>query len=307
MKEGALILIDCLGFKGIWNRVDPQKLINKLTSIENDVLASIVTKYSASLLSFGPIRFHLRLLSDTVVLSLQYEESAYAKGAEPDERQKNLLVSVACECASAIALLFVDSEIPLPLRGCISFGRHLCEGNFLIGPAVDKAAEFMNSPEGAFIWVLPEAAERHRQFRAKSVALMAAPPETFMGAHAMLAERGLEQVARLLESPEAGTERFVEAMQLTYAQFLAVPVVIDSYPMPLKGGGVIDASVVNPLLGAKDEEGCKRLIGKYASFLQGDRMDIWIKRQNTLKFLVVAEEALQKFRALLGSGDYPAQ
>ena len=135
MREGALILVDCLGFKGIWNRVDSEQLIRKLTSIEDEALSAIVTKYSASMLSFGPIRFHLRLLSDTVVLSLQYPESAYASGAEPSERHKNLLVSVACECASALSLLFVDSEIPLLLRGCISFGRHLCESNFLIGPA----------------------------------------------------------------------------------------------------------------------------------------------------------------------------
>jgi hypothetical protein len=46
------------------------------------------------MLSFGPVRFHLRLLSDTVVLSIQYEAAAYSKGAEPDERQKNLLVFV---------------------------------------------------------------------------------------------------------------------------------------------------------------------------------------------------------------------
>jgi hypothetical protein len=262
MREGALILVDCLGFKGIWNRVDPEQLIRKLTSIEDEALSAIATKYSASLLSFGPIRFHLRLLSDTVVLSLQYEESAYTNGADPDERQKNLLVSVACECASALALLFVDSEIPLPLRGCISFGRHLCESNFLIGPAVDQAAEYMNEPEGAFIWVLPEAAERHKQFQQRSMELMSVPNETIMAAQAIVAERGVEQIATLLKSPEAGTEPFVEALRLTYAQILAIPTVIDPYPMPIRKGGIIDAAIINPLIGGKDEAGYKRVIDR---------------------------------------------
>src|SRR5690348_414617 len=157
MKDGALVLVDCLGFRGIWNRVDPEGLVVRLRSIEQEAYSRVVPKYS-SMLSFGPLRSHVRLLSDTVVLSIQYHESGYSKGAEPDERQKNLLVSVACESASVLARLFIDSEMPLPLRGCISFGRHLCEGNFVLGPAVDQAAEYMNEPDGAFIWVLPSVA-----------------------------------------------------------------------------------------------------------------------------------------------------
>ena len=122
MKEGALILVDCLGFRGIWNRVDPEQLIGRLHSIEAEAFSRVVPKYSSSMLSFGPVRFHLRLLSDTVVLSIQYEDAAYSIGAEPDERQKNLLVSVACESAAVLARLFIDSDMPLPLRGCISLG-----------------------------------------------------------------------------------------------------------------------------------------------------------------------------------------
>jgi hypothetical protein len=144
------------------------------------------------MLSFGSVRFHLRLLSDTVVLSIQYEAAAYSTGAEPDDRQENLLASVACESATVLARLLIDSDMPLPLRGCISFGRHLCEGNFLIGPAVDQAAEYMNEPEGAFIWVLPGVAERHNNFRARALQIMDQPNETIMAAHAIAAERGAD-------------------------------------------------------------------------------------------------------------------
>ena len=128
---------------------------------------------------------------------------------------------------------------------------------------------------------------------------------TIMTAHEIVAERGVEHVAKLLESLEAGTELFVEAMRLTYAQLLAIPVVIDPYPMPTERGGIIDAAIVNPLLGGRNEEGCKRVIDRYALFLQGNRMDIWIKRQNTFKFLTVAQETLSRFRSVLGSGGYP--
>jgi hypothetical protein len=256
-------------------------------------------------LSFGPVRFHLRLLSDTVVLSIQYEAATNSHGAEPDERQKNLLVSVACECASVLARLFIDNEMPLPLRGCISFGRHLCEGNFVIGPAVDQAAEYMNEPEGAFIWVLPGVAERDSAFRTRALAIMDLPKETVMAAHAVVAERGAEGISHLLKHPEAGSDLFIESLRMTYAQILATPFVIEPYPMPTKRGSVIDAAIINPLTSAKNEDEASHIIARYDQFLRGDRMEIWTKRQNTLKFLAVAQAAVVQFRSNLGSGEYP--
>jgi hypothetical protein len=147
MEQGAFVLVDCLGFRGIWNRIDPRDLVAKLRLLEDAATKRIVPAYGATKLSFGPVKFHLRLLSDTVALSVQYEP-------RPDkaatEYQKNLLVSMACASASELAAVFMsDDKVPLPLRGCISFGEHLCEGNFLIGPAVDEAADYMNEPEGA--------------------------------------------------------------------------------------------------------------------------------------------------------------
>jgi hypothetical protein len=307
MKEGALVLADCLGFKGIWNRVEPEKLIDRLKAIEADAESRVVPKYSSSMLSFGAIRFHFRLLSDTVVLSIQYEASTYTHGREPDERQKNLLVSVACESAAVLANMFIDSDMPLPLRGCISFGSHLCEGNFVVGPAIDQAAEYMNEPEGAFIWALPGVAERHKNFRARSLALMDHPGETIMAATAIAAQRGAGDARKLLEHPEAGSDLFVEALRLTFAQMLAAPTLVEPYPMPVKRGSIIDAAVINPFMSSRNDEDRKRVIAKYENFLQGDRIDIWTKRQNTLKFLKVAEAAQAAFLTSLGSGDYPKE
>ena len=307
MEEGALVLADCLGFRGIWNRVDPGTLIARLQSMEAEAAARVAPKYSSSMLSFGPVRFHLRLLSDTVALSIQYEATAYNNDAQPDERQKNLLVSVACESATVLINLFIDSDMPLPLRGCMSFGRHLCDGNFLVGPAVDQAAEYMNEPDGAFIWVLPGVTERHKSFRERSLKLIEQPRDILLGAHALVALRGADDAAKFLNHPEIGSDVFIEAMRLTYAQILAAPTVIESYPMPIKRGQTIDAGIINPFMAARNDEDRKRIISRYEQFLQGDRIDIWTKRQNTLKFLTVAEDAAAKFRASLGSGEYPTK
>jgi hypothetical protein len=65
--------------------------------------------------------------------------------------------------------------------------------------------------------------------------------------------------------------------------------------MPLKRGSIIDADVINPLFCGNDNAERRRIIDRYRNFIVGDRIDIWIKRQNTLKFLTVAEAASEKF------------
>jgi hypothetical protein len=297
MNDGALVLVDCLGFRGIWTRVDPRLLIDRLKTIEARAEARVVPKYSSSMLSFGPVRFHVRLLSDTVALSVQYEQATTA----PDDRQLNLLVSVACEAASVLAGMFIDDDLPLPVRGCISFGRHLSDGNFLLGPAVDEAAECMNAPQGAFIWVLPTAADRHRKFVARAISLIKAlPTDVLMAGLKLVAERGVNEASKLLSHAEAGTESYVEAMRVTYAQMLAAPTVIEPYSMPLKDGAHIDASVVNPLLSAQNNEGRRRMVQPYEQFLQGNRLDIWLKRQNTLKFSLGRRRSDEEIRGVVG-------
>jgi len=225
--------------------------------------------------------------------------------APTDERQKNLLVSVACESAAVLDHLFIDSEMPLPLRGCISLGRHFCDGDFLIGPAVDQAAEYMNEPEGAFIWVLPGVVERHKSFRDRALEIMNAPKETILNAHAIAALRGAGDAATLLAHPEAGSDLFIEALRMTYTQILSAPTIIEPYPMPIKRGTTIDAGIINPFMSARNEDDRKRILARYEQFLQGDRIEIWSKRQNTMKFLAIAEEAAVKFRATLGNPDHP--
>jgi hypothetical protein len=302
MDEGALVLVDCLGFRGIWSRVDPRRLIERLKSMEAEAGARVIPKYSATNLSFGPVRFHLRFLSDTIALSVQYEPNPKGPASEA---QLNTLVSIACESASILARIFIDHELALPLRGCISFGRHLCEGNFLLGPAVDEAAEYMNEPEGAFIWLLPEAAARYRDFLNRSLSMFQKVPDEMLTASlASIAKQGMGDAAKVIAHPDAGTDDYTQAIRETFAQLLSAPSVIEAYPMPIRRGAFIDASVINPLMASETDVERKKLINRYDQFMQGNRIDIWTKRQNTLKFLEVADEAVAKFRSTLESGEY---
>src|SRR4051812_48554983 len=41
MRKGALVMIDALGFKGIWNRVPPEKVIEKLETLQQTATAEV--------------------------------------------------------------------------------------------------------------------------------------------------------------------------------------------------------------------------------------------------------------------------
>jgi hypothetical protein len=140
-------------------------------------------------LVLGVPDINVRLLSDTIALSLQLKEE---NGAKPRESEKNFLVGLISQIIKVLDLLIKDDR-PLVLRGCISFGEHLSEGNFIAGPAVDEAAEYMNMAEGAFIWLLPSAQRRHSDLMDRtSQILNSLTPELFKDSFARLRERGLE-------------------------------------------------------------------------------------------------------------------
>ena len=139
----------------------------------------------------------------------------------------------------------------------------------------------MNAAEGAFIWVLPAVAERHKKFLAHSLALISLPGEMLRGASEIVAQRGATEIAKIFEHPEASSDAFIDALRMTFAQVLTAPTVVEPYPMPMKGGSTLDSAVINPFVSAPAEEDRKRVMRRYEEFLRGDRLDIWIKRRST--------------------------
>ncbi|MDT7543625.1 MAG: hypothetical protein QOE33_3529 [Acidobacteriota bacterium] len=296
MQEGAFALIDCLGFKGIWKRTDPTLLLKKLSNIDKIINERVTSDaFAFKYLSFGPIRVHVRLLSDTVAISLQYET---LEGKESINRQKNILVALMCDSIVKVLNLFLDGEPPLVLRGCVTYGEHLSEGNFIVGPAVDDAAEHMNLAEGAFVWLHPNAALRFRKFQASMIAyIIAAPPELLASALKVMKdpEGRFDHLRTAIE--EHGAESVGKAMAEVMKPLVITPVVVDPYPMPLKGGGQLQCPIINPLAFQQTEGDRKSVIDMYSKIITGDRLDIWLKRQHTMDFLEVAERFTAQFES----------
>jgi hypothetical protein len=153
-KEGAVVMMDALGVKGIWEHHDRQDVLDRLHLIERSVrkLLAIPSAQIARGMGFDPI---LTFLSDTIVM-------AFA-----DPNRPNAVVQIAMGAAGyALHAGATDNQeertwkVPLAYRGAITFGQFHVEDRYVLGPAVDEAAEAMERPEGALIYLTASAIDR---------------------------------------------------------------------------------------------------------------------------------------------------
>lgn len=283
MKKGAFALVDCLGFKGIWKRANPDLVLAKLKSIEKTTSSEDFFQYVPGRL--GKVSVQISLLSDTVAVSVQYGEDHSALS----EEDEGYLVAVAIGLVINIISIYLNDEPALLLRGCISYGEHMADGNFIIGPAVDQAAEHMDIADGAFVWLLPSALKFYNTHRSRAA-------EAFKKAPSELLKRGADDFSRFRGSPiddsVEDADSKIELYRNHIIRAVLMPVVIADFHIPLKGGRSLKSSVVNPLIFTNDRQA---VIDKCENALQGDSLDVWVKRQNTLKFLYYADREQAAF------------
>lgn len=291
MQEGAFVLIDCLGFKGIWKRTDPELLLQKFSKLGPSIQERL--GHLEVLFSFtgtDQLRIHNRLLSDTVAISFQFERP---EGGEYSDNDRSLLVFCACFITPLVMHWLFEGEPPLIFRGCITYGKHFIENNFIAGPAIDEAAEYMNVAEGAFVWLHPSAAALYRKCREDIAGATSLDEES-------LRERlkdkedalaGNALIRRIIEL--RGRDAVEEFFRFVVSCMATVPLVIDPYRMPLKNGAHLECAVINPLISVNSTEEMLAMMEKYSAYISGDKLDIWLKRQNTVEFL---REAYNRFR-----------
>lgn len=149
MKEGAFALIDCLGFKGLWQN-GHTGLMEKIRRINSTINASVPEVLRKLEIAFSLDQYHyeVKLLSDSVAISVTRKN-------QDTEKYTELLVIASI--IIAVSKLYRTDPPHLLLRGCITYGEFVTDENFIVGPAVDATAEYMESAEGAFIWYLPPA------------------------------------------------------------------------------------------------------------------------------------------------------
>lgn len=150
LSIGAVALVDCLGFKGIWSRADPGALLAQMKSLRKEAL-----EYrGAGNVLIGTHRYlqnEIRFMSDTVIVTCRISNK-WKSAQAPYES-----IFRVSQVTSLLIQSALCSGIPLGYRGCITFGNFLVESQFLLGPAIDEAASLEREAEGAFVWLAPSA------------------------------------------------------------------------------------------------------------------------------------------------------
>ena len=269
MTEGAFALLDCLGFKGIWNRTPPNEILSKLKELNNWCSGTINPGFEVLAPSCDHnLKIKIVLLSDTVAISIKYAERV--EHAELPA----FLVAYAVGLIILINQRFAFEKPCIPLRGSVSYGMHFTDDRFILGPAVDRAAENEKLADGAFIWLDPRAEELMSDYYAIANAVY----EKFdFSKIRNYKEFSRQEKARKIGVVKAGAEPFT----------------ID-YSMPLKGGARLRCAVVNPLYHMSKKKQQNSLNDLFLA-MDSQLIDVVVKKQNTFEYLNRAAEVTNHF------------
>lgn len=145
LDEGAIALIDALGFRGIWAKHDSDNVLASM----NDMRAHVEAKINAQFATQPSMQCKIAFLSDTIAVSMALHEEV--------EHKEAMCVLYLCDIVSWILERSLRSHVPLTYRGAVSVGRYKLSPHFLVGPAVDEAAAAHELANGAFVWLTPKA------------------------------------------------------------------------------------------------------------------------------------------------------
>lgn len=155
MEVGAFAMFDALGLKGIWEKHDPDKVIEKFEVIESHFEKFVDrqlggkghpnTKDPSNSIK----RVQIGFVSDTVVVAFIMKNA----------QSPHFAVMMAARWASRFARLGLRLPPAWTYRGVVTYGDFAINdrGHYFVGPAVDEAAENYERAKAAVIWLAPSA------------------------------------------------------------------------------------------------------------------------------------------------------
>jgi hypothetical protein len=165
MDFGSIVILDALGFKGIWRKHSVDLIARRLRDARGIADRAIV-KVKNWIANTEPadkagMTCEVHVISDTVIFAV------LAKSLESDTlsiqaRDETMCAKAACVAtATTFAGVFLGEMMrddpPIVFRGCVSCGDMLIDGPILLGPAVDDAAEKSQLADGGFVWCTSSA------------------------------------------------------------------------------------------------------------------------------------------------------
>jgi hypothetical protein len=151
LNLGAVALLDVLGFKGIWQHHDAGKVLQQMARLRESGQSLRGARKTGSLLVDDGLRHEVKFISDTIVVAAMLSRKDI-----PERGIYRAMMSVVL-IVGDIVRRAIEGSPALAFRGCLAAGLLRISGNFIIGPAVDEAAEWYECAEGAFFWLAPSA------------------------------------------------------------------------------------------------------------------------------------------------------
>ena len=155
-KTGAVVILDALGTKGIWNRSETKSIIENWQAVTDDFKVSLADLHSdinrlKRVLQknwvkiknpdkpiFGECK--LKSFSDTIIITIESDSEHVCLYYLADFLRSPF-------CRAVIRNIF--------FRGVISYGKYFQTNSLIIGPAVDEAAEWHPSADWIGISAAP--------------------------------------------------------------------------------------------------------------------------------------------------------
>lgn len=171
MRVGAVAFLDILGFKGIWQSHDPRQVIAKLQAVQEWARPAEADELFTRVGPGEPYSddfCRLAFISDTIVVTCA--SIPPVGDFSSDRKLHTLRLGVLYKVTRTVAAIYtkLTLEDPAPrlaCRGAIAWGGFEIEDTFVVGPAVDLAAEAEASADAALVWLHPSALEVYRAGR----------------------------------------------------------------------------------------------------------------------------------------------
>jgi hypothetical protein len=158
LNLGVVVILDALGFKGIWAREDARRVLKHMKSLRREAHKLQGRDRSGVLLSDHGFRHRVRCMSDTIVVTV------VVKGPKAPQRALYRAMLSASMIAGNIMFDALYGSPTLLFRGCMAAGEMKEEVDSLIGPAVDEAAERFEKADGPFLWMAPSALDISQRY-----------------------------------------------------------------------------------------------------------------------------------------------
>ena len=146
-------MMDALGFKAA-SREHPGELLEKMHGLLKSAgwVENLGQRLNQDGFSEVP---QVTFLSDTIAIGLPIMVEARLQKTDIEHAVHAL--SLASALAGSLILKAGLAPLPMAYRGCVSFGEYEMNETFILGPAVNDAAEHYELAECAAVWLTPTA------------------------------------------------------------------------------------------------------------------------------------------------------